>query len=82
MCMHAKLLQFVRFSRQEYWNELPCPLPGDLPDPGVESKSLTSLALAGRSLPLEPPGKPLYVRLDNTFPLVISASRPYLKSEH
>ena len=22
------------FSRQEYWSELPCPLPGDLPWPG------------------------------------------------
>ena len=27
---------------------LPCPPPGDLPDPGMESKSLTSPALAGR----------------------------------
>jgi len=32
----------------EYWNGLPCPPPGDLPDPGVEPRSLTSLALAGR----------------------------------
>ena len=24
------------FSRQEYWNGLPCPLPGDLPDPGIK----------------------------------------------
>ena len=24
------------FSRQEYWSELPCPSPGDLPDPGIE----------------------------------------------
>ena len=23
------------FSRQEYWSELPCPPPGDLPDPGI-----------------------------------------------
>ena len=29
------------FSRQEYWSGLPCPLPGDLPDPGVETMSLT-----------------------------------------
>ena len=26
---------------------LPCPLPGDLPDPGIEPASLISLALAG-----------------------------------
>ena len=36
------------FSRQEYWSELPCPPPGDLPDPEIESMSLTSPALAGR----------------------------------
>ena len=23
------------FSRQEYWNGLPFPSPGDLPDPGI-----------------------------------------------
>ena len=36
------------FSRQEYWNGLPCPPPGDLPDPGIEPGSLTSPALAGK----------------------------------
>ena len=36
------------FSRQEYWNGLPCPSPGYLPNPGVESTSLMSPALAGR----------------------------------
>ena len=36
------------FSRQEYWSGLPCPPPGDLPDPGIKPVSLTSLALAGR----------------------------------
>ena len=34
------------FSRQEYWSGLPCPSPGDLPNPGIESESLTSPALA------------------------------------
>ena len=24
------------FSRQEYWNWLPCPAPGDLPAPGIK----------------------------------------------
>ena len=37
------------FSRQEHWSGLPCP-PGDLPDPGIEPKSL---ALQADSLPLE-----------------------------
>ena len=26
----------VGFSRQEYWSELPCPPPGDCPNPGIE----------------------------------------------
>ena len=36
------------FFRQEYWSGLPCPSPGDLPNPGTESESLTSPALASR----------------------------------
>ena len=36
------------FSRQEYWSGLPCPLQGDLPDPGIEPMSLISPTLAGR----------------------------------
>ena len=32
------------FSRQEDWSGLPCPSPGDLPDPAIKP---TSLALAG-----------------------------------
>ena len=27
------------FSRQEYWSGLPCPSPGDLPDPGIGPRS-------------------------------------------
>ena len=30
------------FSRQEYWRGLPCPPPGDLPDPGIEPVSYVS----------------------------------------
>ena len=29
----------VGFSRQEYWRGLPCPPPGDLPDPGIDPAS-------------------------------------------
>ena len=35
-------------SRQEYWSGLPCPPPGDLPNPGTEPISLMSPALVGR----------------------------------
>ena len=45
------------FSREEYWSGLPCPPPGDLPDPGIKSMSLMSPALAGRFFTTEPPGK-------------------------
>ena len=34
------------FSNPEYWSELPCPSPGDLPDPSIEPASLKSSALA------------------------------------
>ena len=36
------------FSWQEYWSGMPCPPPGDLPDPWIEPVSLKSPALAGR----------------------------------
>ena len=36
------------FSRQEYYSGLPCPPPGDLPDPGIEPESLMSPALVSR----------------------------------
>ena len=29
----------MRFSRQEYWNGLAFPSPGDLPNPGIEPES-------------------------------------------
>ena len=36
------------FSRQKYWNWLPCPPPGDLPKPGIRLLSFMSPALVGR----------------------------------
>ena len=35
----ARLLCSWGFSRQEYWSGLPCPPPGDLPNPGIEPRS-------------------------------------------
>ena len=40
------------FSGQEYWSGLPCPFPGDLPDPGIKP---TSPSLQADSLQSEPP---------------------------
>ena len=45
----------LEFSRQEYWNGLPFPSPGDLPNPEIEPGSP---ALQADSLLTEPPGKP------------------------
>ena len=50
----------MEFFRQEDWSGLLFPPPGDLPDPGVESKSLVSSALQEDSLPAESSGKPGY----------------------
>ena len=41
---HAPL--FMGFSRQEYRNGLPCPIPEDLLNPGIEPMSLASPVLA------------------------------------
>ena len=46
---------FMGFSSQEHWSGLPCPPPGDLPNPGIGSGSRASQV---GSLPTEPPGKP------------------------
>ena len=43
------------FPRQEYWSGLPCPPPGNLPNPGIKPRSP---AMQVDSLPAEPPGKP------------------------
>ena len=42
------------FPRQEYWNGLPFPSPGDFPNPGIQPRSP---ALASRFFCTEPPGK-------------------------
>ena len=43
------------FSKQEYWRELPFPIPGDLPDPVIKPKSLAAPALAGGFFTTLPP---------------------------
>ena len=48
MIAHQALLS-MGFSRQEHWSGLPCPSPGDLPDPGIEPISLISSTFGGGS---------------------------------
>ena len=38
----------VGLSRQEYWSGLPCPLPGDLPNPG--GKPMSHVSFNGRQV--------------------------------
>ena len=45
------------FIKQEYWSRLPFPPPGVFPDPGIETTSLVSSALAGGFFTTVPPGK-------------------------
>jgi len=61
------------FSSPEYWNGLPFPSPGDLPDPEIE---LRSPALQADSLPSEPPGNPN----DNYGIILILSSSMYLRT--
>ena len=53
---HQALLS-MGVSRQEYWTGLPCPSPGNLPNPGIEPASLTSSASADRFFTTRAPGK-------------------------
>ena len=62
---------FMGFSRQEYWNGLPFPSPGDRPNLGIEPTSPASSALASRFFTTEPSRKlqiPLCLSLFNLSP--------------
>ena len=48
------------FARQEYWSGLPCPPPGDLPNPGIKPRSP---ALQEDSRPSKPLGTPKNTRV-------------------
>ena len=50
------------FSRQEYWNELTFPTPGDLPNPGIEPASPMAPALQANSVPVSQRGSYIIYR--------------------
>ena len=57
------------FSRQEYWSSLPCPPPGDLSGPEMETASPETPALQADSLLLSHQGSPedrLHPQIRNT----------------
>ena len=56
----------VGLSRQESWNGLPCPPPGDLPDPGIEPASPVSPALQAGSFLLNHQGNPEWISSPQT----------------
>ena len=48
-------------TRQKYWSGLPCPSPGDLPNPGIEPVCLMAPALAGRFFTTSDLGSPILI---------------------
>ena len=66
--------QSMGFSRQEYWSGLPCPPPGDLPNPGIKPRLLHFLPWQVDSLPLAPPGKPKFDYCSEVNSHLLSAS--------
>ena len=57
--MVGQALLSMGFARHEDWSGLLFLTLGDLPDPGIEPKSLASPALADRFFTTVPPGKPV-----------------------
>ena len=55
-------IQSMEFSRPVYWSGQPFPSPGDLPNPGIEPRSLI---LQVGSLPADPQGKPKNTGVDS-----------------
>ena len=60
----------------ESWHGLPFPPPGDLPDPGIKSKSPT---LQVYSPPSEPPGQPNIIQIPPGF---VSVSQIHEKENY
>ena len=70
----------MEFSRQEYWDEVPFPIPRDLPYPGLELVSFGSPTLAGgfftTSTTWEAPVKVLLLLLLSRFSRVRLCATP------
>ena len=69
LCIHAKCVPILlnrvcqaplsmAFSRQEYWNGLPFPPPGDLADPGIKPPFPASPACQVNTFPQRHVGSP------------------------
>ena len=70
----------MEFSRQEIWSGLPCPPPGDLPEPGIKPASPAVLAPQADSSLLSHLRSPITVpRQIFCFSLAVSRSMNYLR---
>ena len=66
------------FYRQEYWSVLPCPPPGDFPDPTIELASyLCLLHWQAGYLPLAPPGKLRAIPESESHSVMSSSLQPH-----
>ena len=76
------------FSKQEYWSGLPCPPPGDLPDPGIEPVFHAASASQGDSLLLSHLGSPyifyMHIIMNYIYNIILLylhiAYRKYMKT--
>ena len=64
------------FPRQEYWRGLPFPSPRDLPNPGIQSASPASPALAGGFFTTEPLGSPCGLHFADTVVKTAQGKKP------
>ena len=53
----------IILSRQNYWSGLPCPTPGEFPNPEIEPTLSASLEWTGGLFTTELPGKPVMVHI-------------------
>ena len=67
------------FPRKEYWSELQCPPPRDLPDSRIETASLRSPALSGRlftsSTTWETHVSITFSKISEDFPLILNLEK-------
>ena len=64
----CQALLSMEFSRPEYWNGLPFPSPGNLPNPGIKSRSPALQADLGEKLS---DSKTSYLTRETVFLLVL-----------
>ena len=67
----------IGFSKQEYWNGLPSPPSGDLPDPRVKPISLMSPYLTGRFFTTSATWKNVSLKLKLAYAQSLPTLRPH-----